>query len=128
MPDNSEWEAQHRLDARIDELEDQHRDTYTEPKELVIWRRNLFYATDDCDWLDVWEDDCVHPKGWHDIPYRVIKRRLRLDFETIRRRPDGEPGTDWTPMNAAEIEDVKACWLGDHIRWLIDHSKVEDDA
>lgn len=126
MAENADWEAQHRLDARVDELEDQHRDMYEELEPKVIWLQYREFYTDDCDWLAVTEGDCTHPRGWHSVPYRIRSdARFGYVFETIRRRPDNELGRDWTPMNSAEVKDTIALLLSDRLGQLRIKPEIE---
>src|SRR5215831_13092199 len=111
-------EAQHRLDARIAELEDANPDPYISRSPKVIWLRYEDFYTKSCDYQDVWEGECTHPAGWHRVPYRIIIQDQGILFETIRRRPDLEPGTDWTPMSEAEIKDTLNQFVADRLAQL----------
>jgi hypothetical protein len=114
------------LHERICDIQREAPDTYVPFETKVIWTGHQAFYTKECDWQDVIDWDCKHPAGWHRIPYRVRTGELGTYlFEVIRRRPDGEPGSDWTPMNEAEIQWVEAEWISDRLAQLTRQPEIE---
>ena len=96
--------------------------------ERDIWRRRWNYYTDDCDWYTCYEDDCVHPAGWHSIPVRIhTGSQGGYVLEIMRRRPDGGPGEVWSPMNEEERKRVFDELLSDRIAELRRKPHLCDD-
>jgi hypothetical protein len=118
------------LEKKIAQLEAEHPDVLkgVVRKPLkVIWQRRWAFYTEECDHNDVMNDDCRHPPNWHCMPIRIrAGDQGGMIFEIIRRRPDGWPGEDWSPMNPTEITRVRNELLSDRVAQLIGKPEVED--
>jgi hypothetical protein len=116
------------LHERICDIQREVPDTPRPFEPRVIWTRHKAFYPKSCDSFAVMEGDCQHPEGWHRIPYRVRTDLPRPGyvFEVKRRRPDGEPGTEWTPMKPSEIKWVERQWIVDRIVQLICQPEIED--
>jgi hypothetical protein len=115
------------LHERICDLQREVPDTYKPFETKVIWTGHQMFYIKECDWQDWVDGDCRHPAGWHRIPYRVrTGEQGGYLFEVIRRRPDNEPGTDWTPMAPDEIEWIEQEWIADRLAQLTLRPDIED--
>ena len=106
-------------DEEIAQYEAAHSEPNIQLVERDIWYRNWVYYPDDCDWYDRYDGNCTHPEGWHIIPVRIhTGPQGGYVMQIKRRRPDGGPGEDWSPMTDEERKRVFDEMLTDHIAEL----------
>ncbi|SRR5216684_3199035 len=91
-----------------------------------IWQRRRWVAVGTCDLY--WECDETHPEEWHWERVRIRPGpQMGLVFEVQRQRPDGQPGEEWSPLPPAEVETIRARFLGERVQQLIAHPEVCDE-